>query len=623
MKILLVLSPLILVAATAPIGATICGAVAISRIRRSGGAMCGLPLAVADVLIFPLLLLDAIIFYSAALGFGLRHGTMQEQSIWAWSACLVCIVADFLIARWAWRAANRPVATSPASAAPASPAVPQPSFDYARQVVKAPAVGLIIAGAINLAVLAAVGAFSLISWNNALPRVQVQETARDSSYRELPDQPRPVAQVSVSRGMSRGVLLVAAATIPSIIIFIAAIRMLRLRGRGLAIAGSILALIAAPGSIIGLPFGIWALVVLNKREVMEAFAALRAQKVRSRAWVVILAVVGSLAVLAGAAGFVGVYLRDRMRAAEEDQLYLVKRSALDSDLQTINSQVQLYKIQHNDRLPGLRDGNFDGEWFKLQLTRRTNAAGQLGLGSASPHEYPYGPYLVSLPGNPFVNAPASTVVKGGPGSSPCDGTSGWWVRTTTGEVSPNHKTASPSGQASSRPRPLALRVRADGTMTIDGRAVTLEQWEKMAPEFLAKNPGAGAGIHADEGVKLEQLQRVVDVLRRNGVVTASIGYALPALEKERAAQSQPASGVSQTLLVNIRKDGALAVDGRELTLEQLQQKVEGMVRDSPDLDVTVRVDAEARHMHFARVLDVLRRAGVKSSRIKFSVSDRQ
>ncbi|MCE5326550.1 MAG: ankyrin repeat domain-containing protein [Planctomycetaceae bacterium] len=432
---------------TAPLGTTICGAVGISRIRRSGGMLCGLRLAVADVLIFPLLAMDAVIWAAATYGaYGVRSSSGDlDPWLWVWllASAAVCAVADVLVIRWAWRAANRPLGTPPAPAAPpldamaeAPPAAPLPTVDYARQLVKAPAVGLIIAAAINLALLAALGAVSLTRWNSALPRVQVQETARDSSYKELPDTPRPVAQVTVSRGESWAGLVVGAAMVPSIIVLVAAIRMLRLRGRGLAIAGSILAMIAAPGNIIGLPFGIWALVVLNKREVMEGFAAVRAQKVRSRAWVVILAVVGSLAVLAGAAGFAGVYLRDRMRASGEEHLRQAKRMALESDRLTINSQAELYKMQHNGRRPGIRDGSFDGELFVRQLTRPTSADGEF---IPPGPEALYGPYLLSFPANPFVEGPAASRVKGGPGPSPNDGSSGWWVMTTTGEVFPNHR----------------------------------------------------------------------------------------------------------------------------------------------------------------------------------------
>jgi hypothetical protein len=48
--------------ATAPLGATILGALAIGHIKRSGGRIIGLPLAVADVLFFPLFFLGCAVF---------------------------------------------------------------------------------------------------------------------------------------------------------------------------------------------------------------------------------------------------------------------------------------------------------------------------------------------------------------------------------------------------------------------------------------------------------------------------------------------------------------------------------------------------------------------------------
>ena len=46
---------------TAPFGATILGAISISQIRHSAGRLYGLGLALFDALLFPLLLLDAVI----------------------------------------------------------------------------------------------------------------------------------------------------------------------------------------------------------------------------------------------------------------------------------------------------------------------------------------------------------------------------------------------------------------------------------------------------------------------------------------------------------------------------------------------------------------------------------
>ncbi len=53
---------------------------------------------------------------------------------------------------------------------------------------------------------------------------------------------------------------------------VAGLRMKRLEAYSLAITGSILAILITPGNLIGLPIGIWSLVVLSRREVREAFA---------------------------------------------------------------------------------------------------------------------------------------------------------------------------------------------------------------------------------------------------------------------------------------------------------------------------------------------------------------
>jgi len=59
----------------------------------------------------------------------------------------------------------------------------------------------------------------------------------------------------------------------SIFTLLGAINMLRLKRRGAAVVAAILAMILPPGLILGLPFGIWALVVLNREDVKAAFEA--------------------------------------------------------------------------------------------------------------------------------------------------------------------------------------------------------------------------------------------------------------------------------------------------------------------------------------------------------------
>lgn len=120
--------PLALLGATAPFGTTICGCVALGQIRRSAGRLYGLKLALFDALLYPLLLLDAILFFICLLIFRLVGGAVFELVhvngialvLWPLLSLGVCAVADFLIVRACWRAATRPVAgaAAPGAAAP-------------------------------------------------------------------------------------------------------------------------------------------------------------------------------------------------------------------------------------------------------------------------------------------------------------------------------------------------------------------------------------------------------------------------------------------------------------------------------------------------------------------------
>jgi general secretion pathway protein G len=72
-----------------------------------------------------------------------------------------------------------------------------------------------------------------------------------------------------------------------------------------------------------------------------------------------------------------------------------KESSLVSDLQTMRSQIELYKVQHNGALPG--EG---GATVEQALTGLTDASGDV---AAAPGAGVYGPYLQKLPLNPFTD----------------------------------------------------------------------------------------------------------------------------------------------------------------------------------------------------------------------------
>jgi len=90
---------------------------------------------------------------------------------------------------------------------------------------------------------------------------------RGFAYGQTPAWVRTVSSPGSARGLAVIGLLM------SVLVLIGALKMKRLENYGLAMAASIVAMLPciSPCCIIGLPIGIWALVVLSKPEVKSAF----------------------------------------------------------------------------------------------------------------------------------------------------------------------------------------------------------------------------------------------------------------------------------------------------------------------------------------------------------------
>jgi len=111
-----------------------------------------------------------------------------------------------------------------------------------------------------------------------------------------------------------------------------------------------------------------------------------------------------------------------------------KTSRLCSDLQSVRSQIELYKIHHNDKLPG----TYTGVSFVDAMTSYTLQSGALAT-TQEPAAGVFNPYMQKIPTNPFIDiaADAITVTEAATGSAPGDDTSGWFYNTTTGVFQAN------------------------------------------------------------------------------------------------------------------------------------------------------------------------------------------
>lgn len=138
----------------------------------------------------------------------------------------------------------------------AGPAViAAPSTDQAAELVKAPATGLIVTAILGVFVqivsLIAHFAFPSLMANSQMPKE---------------------AWANMFSGAAGVVFGVIAVLMAGLILF-GALKMKKLESYGLAMAASIVAMIPcfSPCCLLGLPIGIWALVVLSKPEVKSAF----------------------------------------------------------------------------------------------------------------------------------------------------------------------------------------------------------------------------------------------------------------------------------------------------------------------------------------------------------------
>lgn len=118
---------LLFIGAGAPIGTTILGAISMSNIKKSGGKLYGLPLAFADTVFFPMLLLHGamavllgllILTIMKLAGVNAGLGALEMGLL-----AMLPLIADFFIVRALWRkVAGRPATAHSTHETPAAPA---------------------------------------------------------------------------------------------------------------------------------------------------------------------------------------------------------------------------------------------------------------------------------------------------------------------------------------------------------------------------------------------------------------------------------------------------------------------------------------------------------------------
>jgi general secretion pathway protein G len=127
-----------------------------------------------------------------------------------------------------------------------------------------------------------------------------------------------------------------------------------------------------------------------------------------------------------------------------------KESASKSNLMTMRTQIELYKLQHNGYPPGYVSGaGVPITTVPLQLIKTTTVAGQPSGSTVPTDPYLYGPYLKKIPENPFNGlSTIAYVAEATAFSTAVDGTSsGWLYKKEAAEIALNYTGTDSEGVA--------------------------------------------------------------------------------------------------------------------------------------------------------------------------------
>lgn len=81
----------------------------------------------------------------------------------------------------------------------------------------------------------------------------------------------------------------------------------------------------------------------------------------------------------------------------------------------------------------------------------------------------------------------------------------------------------------------------------------------------------------------------------------------------RASEAQPTIAPQKELFVSVTKEGQFVVDGRELSLENLQERLTDAYRSNPGQQrVIIRADRESRTAHLVAVMNACNQANIRN-----------
>ena len=165
---------------------------------------------------------------------------------------------------------------------------------------------------------------------------------------------------------------------------------------------------------------------------------------------------------------------------------------------------------------------------------------------------------------------------------------------------------------------LIIDVGKDGSLAIDGRGLGRERLAEKLTEVGRRNPDQPVILRGDRQTRFEHIVAVLEICQKAGIWNVAFATAAApgmraereALRAEREALEQvlpkvPAAEGAEEIAIAMARDGGLSLDGKSVSLTQLEKRLRAKQRDGRKLRVVLSADDEGKTESFIELVNLL------------------
>ena len=168
---------------------------------------------------------------------------------------------------------------------------------------------------------------------------------------------------------------------------------------------------------------------------------------------------------------------------------------------------------------------------------------------------------------------------------------------------------------------IVVMVLADGNVMMDGQTISLAELEQRLTKIIQETPNQAVRLRGDGDIPYQRMMAVIDVCQRAKAWNIAMGQA-PGDAFAAPAAPAPPTASRPDLDIYLQADGNVMVEGKAITLAQLEQRLEEIRKTVSPPYVRLIGNGSTSKDHMEQVQQVLHKTGSKVfSLMKVSSSD--